>query len=193
MSLIEERVAETDAPVLDILAARWSTRLYDDVAPIDEDALASALEAARWAPSAFNAQPWRFVVARRGTETHEKVVATLVEFNQAWAGPAAALVVFVAQTENDGKPVATALYDLGQAAAHFTVQAHADGLYTHQMTGFDAAALADTLGIEAPFVPVTVMAVGDLGDVEAAPAAVRERELSPRTRRPVSESVVIDD
>ncbi|MDQ1217386.1 nitroreductase family protein [Microbacterium arborescens] len=193
MSLIEERVAETDAPVLDILAARWSTRLYDEVSPVDEDALASALEAARWAPSAFNAQPWRFVVARRGTETHEKVVSTLVEFNQAWAGPAGALIVFIAQTENDGKPVPTALYDLGQAAAHFTVQAHADGLYTHQMTGFDAAALAAKLGIEAPFTPVTVMAVGDLGDIDAAPAAVRERELSPRTRRPVAESVVIDD
>ncbi|MDD7928613.1 nitroreductase family protein [Microbacterium thalli] len=193
MSLVEERVAETDAPILDILAARWSTRLYDDVAPVDDDALASALEAARWAPSAFNAQPWRFVVARRGTATHEKVVSALVDFNKAWAGPAGALVVFVAQTEVDGKPVPTALYDLGQAAAHFTVQAHADGLYTHQMTGFDPAVLAEQLGIEAPLVPVTVMAVGDLGDVDAAPAAVRERELSPRTRRPVAESVLVDD
>ncbi|QLD11588.1 nitroreductase family protein [Microbacterium oleivorans] len=193
MSLIEDRVADTDAPVLDVLAARWSTRLYDDVAPIDEAALASALEAARWAPSAFNLQPWRFVVARRGSATHEKVVSTLVDFNKAWAGPAGALIVFVAQTENDGKPVPTALYDLGQAAAHFTVQAHADGLYTHQMTGFDASALADVLGIESPLVPLTVMAVGDLGDVDGAPAAVRERELSPRTRRPVTESVVVDD
>ena len=193
MSLVEERVAETDAPVLDILAARWSTRLYDDVSPIDEDALASALEAARWAPSAFNAQPWRFVVARRGTGTHAKVVDALVDFNKAWAGPAAALVVFVAETEIDGKPVPTARYDLGQAAAHFTVQAHADGLYTHQMTGYDAELLAANLGIEAPLVPVTVMAVGDLGDVEGAPAAIRERELSPRTRRPVGESVLIDD
>ncbi len=193
MSLIEDRVADTDAPVLDILAARWSTRLYDETSPIDEDALASALEAARWAPSAFNLQPWRFVVARRGSATHEKVVATLVDFNKAWAAPAGALVVFVAQTEIDGKPVPTALYDLGQAAAHFTVQAHADGLYTHQMTGFDASALAAALGIESPFAPLTVMAVGDLGDVDAAPAAVRERELAPRTRRPVTESVLIDD
>ena len=193
MSLIEERVAETDAPVLDILAARWSTRLYDDVSPVDEDALASALEAARWAPSAFNAQPWRFVVARRGTETHEKVVSTLVEFNQAWAGPAGALIVFIAQTENDGKPVPTALYDLGQAAAHFTVQAHANGLYTHQLTGFDAAAVSEAFDLAPEFTPFSIMAVGNHGTIEDAPEFARDGERAPRVRRPIEESVVVND
>ncbi len=192
MSLIQERVAETDAPILDILAGRWSTRLYDATAPIDEDALASALEAARWAPSAFNAQPWRFIVARRGTDAHARVVAALTEFNQAWAASASALIVFVAATETDGKPVATALYDLGQAAAHFTVQAHADGLFTHQMTGFDPAAVSAAFSLPASQVPFTIMSVGVLGAIDDAPAPVAERERSPRTRRPVSESLVVD-
>lgn len=193
MSLIQERVAETDAPILDILAGRWSTRLYDGAAPIDEAALASALEAARWAPSAYNAQPWRFVIARRGTATHATIVDALTEFNQAWAAAASALIVFVAVVEQDGKPVPTALYDLGQAAAHFTVQAHADGLYTHQMTGFDPDAVASAFSLPAEQVPVTVMAVGSLGDIDDAPARLAERERSPRARRPVTDSVIVDD
>ncbi len=193
MSLIQERVAETDAPILDILAGRWSTRLYDAAEAVDEAALASALEAARWAPSAFNAQPWRFIVARRGTETHAQVVSSLTEFNQGWAAPASALIVFVAETEQNGKPVATALYDLGQAAAHFTVQAHADGLYTHQMTGFDPAALSAAFDLPATQRPYTVMAVGALGSIDDAPTAVAERERAPRTRRPIADSVVVDD
>lgn len=193
MSLTLERVAETDAPILDVLAARWSTRMYDADAPIDEDGLSSALEAARWTPSAYNVQPWRFIVARRGTETHDKVVSALVEFNQAWAAPASALIVFVAVTEQEGRPVPTALYDLGQAAAHFTVQAHVNGLYTHQMTGFDPAVISQAFALPGEQLPVTVMAVGALGDIDSAPEAVATGERAPRARRPIAESVVVDD
>ena len=117
--------AVTSAPILDVLAERWSTRIFDAATPIDEAALASALEAARWAPSANNTQPWRFVVARRGTAEHAQIVDALMGFNQAWAADAAALIVFAASASLDGKTLPWAAYDTGQAAAHFTALAAA--------------------------------------------------------------------
>jgi len=193
MTLTLDRTAATDAPVLDVLAERWSTRVYDASVPLDEDALASALEAARWAPSASNTQPWRFIVARRGTPEFASILDALMGFNQGWAGAASALLVAVAETETaEGDALPWAVYDTGQAAAHFTVQAHSAGLYTHQMGGFDRAAISTTFGLDTRFVPQTVMTVGALGDVTAAPAALQERELAPRTRRPVRESLLVN-
>lgn len=193
MSTIAAHPADTDAPILDVLAERWSTRIFDPATPIDEDALASALEAARWAPSANNTQPWRFVVARRGSSAHAQIVDALMGFNQSWAADAAALVVFASSAALDGKPLPWAAYDTGQAAAHFTVQAHASGLHTHQMGGFDRDAIARAFGFGDDLVAVTVMAVGALGDIDAAPEALRERELAPRVRRPIAESLIVND
>ena len=193
MSTIAAHPADTDAPILDVLAERWSTRIFDPATPIDEDALASALEAARWAPSANNTQPWRFVVARRGSVAHAQIVDALMGFNQSWATDAAALVVFASSAALDGKPLPWAAYDTGQAAAHFTVQAHASGLHTHQMGGFDRDAIAAAFGFGDDIVAVTVMAVGALGDIDAAPEALRERELAPRVRRPIAESLIAND
>ncbi len=193
MSTIAAHPADTDAPILDVLAERWSTRIFDPATPIDEDALASALEAARWAPSANNTQPWRFVVARRGSAAHAQIVDALMGFNQSWATDAAALVVFASSAALDGKPLPWAAYDTGQAAAHFTVQAHASGLHTHQMGGFDREAIAAAFGFGEDIVAVTVMAVGALGDIDAAPEALRERELAPRVRRPIAESLIAND
>lgn len=190
MSTITVHTAQTDAEILDVMAERWSTRVFDPETPIDEDALSSALEAARWAPSANNTQPWRFVVARRGSDAHAAIVASLMGFNQAWAADAAALVVFATTTSIEGKPLAWASYDAGQAAAYFTIQAHASGLHTHQMGGFDRAAIAGAFGFGDDLAAVTVMAVGALGDLDRAPEALRERELAPRTRLPLSTLVV---
>ncbi|WP_454111728.1 nitroreductase family protein [Microbacterium aurum] len=193
MSLTTVHPADTDAPILDVLAERWSTRIFDAQTPIDEEALASALEAARWAPSANNTQPWRFVVARRGTGAHAAIVAALMGFNQTWAADAGALVVFAAAASLDGKPLTWAVYDTGQAAAYFTVQAHASGLHTHQMGGFDRAAIGEAFGFGDDLAAVTVMAVGALGSLAEAPEALRERELAPRTRRPIAESLIAND
>lgn len=190
MSTILDRTAHTDAPILDVLAERWSTRVFDARTPIDRDALASALEAARWAPSANNTQPWRFVIGIRGTSAHDAISDALMGFNQAWAADAAALVVFAAATSVEGTPLPWAVYDVGQAAAYFTIQAHASGLHTHQMGGFDRDAIARAFGFGDDVTAVTVMAVGELGDIDSAPDAVRERETAPRTRRPVAESVL---
>lgn len=193
MILTTVHPADTDAPILDVLAERWSTRIFDAQTPIDEEALASALEAARWAPSANNTQPWRFVVARRGTDAHAAIVAALMGFNQTWAADAGALVVFAAAASLDGKPLTRAVYDTGQAAAYFTVQAHASGLHTHQMGGFDRAAIGEAFGFGDDLAAVTVMAVGALGSLAEAPEALRERELAPRTRRPIAESLIAND
>jgi nitroreductase len=194
MTLITDRTARTDAPVLDVIADRWSPRIYDPHSPVDEDALHSALEAARWAPSAFNRQPWRFLVTRRGSASHRAVLEALVEFNRGWAQDAGALVVVLAETVGeDGRPLAEARYDAGQAAAYLTLQAHADGLVVHQMSGFDQAAVSHAFGLGTDLTPLTVIAVGTPGDAAGADEAVLARENAPRTRRPVTESVLVND
>ncbi len=185
------RSAETDAPVLDILADRWSPRAFAADETIDETRLASALEAARWAPSANNTQPWRFIVARRGTQAHARVHDALLGFNQAWAGDAAVLIVAVAETADaDGKPQGFAAYDLGQAVAHLSVQAHHDGLHVHQMGGFDHDAVRTAFDLEARFEPLTVIALGPIGDPATLPEVLQEREAAPRARRPLADSLI---
>ncbi|WP_100809930.1 MULTISPECIES: nitroreductase family protein [unclassified Microbacterium] len=191
MTIAHANPAQTEAPILDVLAERWSTRVFDAEAPLDEAAIQSALEAARWTPSANNTQPWRFIVARRGTAEFQAVHDALRGFNQSWTTAASLLVVFVAETETaDGTPLRMAAYDLGQAAAHFTVQAHASGLHTHQMGGFDADAISAKFSLESRFAPLTVMAVGALGDIAEATEELRERELAPRTRHAVKDLVL---
>ncbi|WP_200847189.1 nitroreductase family protein [Microbacterium sp. 18062] len=193
MTPISSRTAVTEQPVLDVFAERWSTRIFDPAAPLDEPAFASALEAARWAPSASNTQPWRAIVARRGTAEHRAVLDALMGFNQVWADAASALVVFVAETaREDGEPLTWAVYDTGQAAAYFTIQAHAGGLVTHQMGGFHRDQVAAAFDIEARFDPISVVAVGLLGDPAGATEAIRERESLPRTRRPIAETLLVD-
>ncbi|MFK0403135.1 nitroreductase family protein [Microbacterium sp. NPDC090225] len=186
------RTAPTEHPVLEVLAERWSPRAFDADNAIDEAKLAASLEAARWTPSANNSQPWRFIVARRGTALHAQVVDALVGFNQAWAVNAAVLVVAVAETATeDGTPITHALYDLGQAVAHFSVQAHHEGLLVHQMSGFDPEAVREFADLEPRFSAVTVFAVGEFGDVTALPEVLQQRETAPRVRRPIAETVIL--
>ncbi|MGX1933920.1 nitroreductase family protein [Microbacterium resistens] len=188
-----DRTAPTEHPVLDVLADRWSPRAYDASTPIDEAKLASALEAARWSPSANNSQPWRFIVARRGTELHEGIQSALMGFNQVWAGNAAVLIVAIAETTNaEGAPYTHAIYDLGQAVAHLSVQAHHDGLVVHQMSGFVPEAIRELVDLEERFAPTTVIALGELGDIDALPDPLQEREVAPRVRRPLVETVVAE-
>ncbi|UCR88345.1 nitroreductase family protein [Mycetocola spongiae] len=189
------RHAQTSAPISQVLAARWSPRAYVPEAIINETTLTAALEAARWSPSANNSQPWRFILARRGTESFQKVVDALVGFNQAWAHRASVLLVAVAEpTDAEGNAQPWAYYDLGQAVAHFSVQAHKDGLFVHQMAGFDGAALSTAFSLEERLVPFTVTAVGEL----AAPDTLedgflRERETAPRERKALADIVIVND
>jgi nitroreductase len=185
------RSAATDAPVLDVLAERWSPRAFAADDMVDDAQLASALEAARWAPSANNTQPWRFVVAHRGSNAHARIHQALMGFNQAWAGNAAVLIVAVAETVTaEGRTLHYAPYDLGQAVAHLSVQAHHDGLHVHQMGGFDRDAVRAAFDLEDRLEPITVIALGPIGDASDLPEALQERENAPRFRRPLSELIL---
>ncbi|PPF53049.1 MULTISPECIES: nitroreductase family protein [unclassified Rathayibacter] len=193
MSATASRTASTSAPILDVLAERWSPRSYDASATVSDETLASLLEAARWSPSASNSQPWRFIVARRGTDEFDRIVATLAGFNGAWAGSAAVLVVALAETvDSEGKPRPWAVYDLGQSIAHLSVQAHHEGLHVHQMAGFDKDAVRAAFDVDERFDPVTIAAVGVAADADAlANETLRERETAPRTRLPLEELVLV--
>lgn len=186
------RTAETSTPILPVLAERWSPRAFDVTATVDESALTAALEAARWSPSASNSQPWRFVVARRGSEEFAAIEATLIGFNAAWAGSAGALIVAIAETADpNGKPQPWAHYDLGQAVAHLSIQAHSDGLHTHQMGGFDADALRASFALPERFVPMSITALGTVGSPDLLPEGTRERETAPRSRRPLADLFIV--
>ncbi|HEY9366633.1 MAG TPA: nitroreductase family protein [Agromyces sp.] len=197
MTLVTEltsRKADTTAPLIDPLVDRWSPRAFDQNAVVDEEALRTVLEAARWAPSANNSQPWRFIVARRGTDAFTTAHDAMAGFNQVWADSAAALVVNIAEiADAEGKPRPWARYDLGQAVAHLTVQAQHEGLHTHQMGGFDAAALHTAFDLADNLEVVSITTIGVLGDVDALPDVLRERESAPRLRKPLAELVLLGE
>jgi len=182
------KTASTTVPVHPLLAERWSPRGFDQAHELDDDDLTALLEAARWAPSAGNSQPWRFLVTRRGEQAHDRLFAALAPGNQAWAGAASALVLVAARAAaDDGRPQPWALYDTGQAVAALVTQAQASGLSVHQMGGFDADAVRAGFGLADPLTPVVVLAVGRPGEAAVLPEPLAAREAAPRTRRPLSE------
>ena len=180
------KTATTSVPVNPLLAQRWSPRGFDpahDLSDRDVDAL---LEAARWAPSARNSQPWRFLVGRRGDETFALLADLLATGNRSWAPTSSALVLVVAQTTDEtGRARPWALYDTGQAVAALSVQAEASGLSVHQMAGFDADASRQSLGLGPDLAPVVVMAVGRHDPTADLPEPLAARERAPRTRHPL--------
>ena len=181
------KTASTTVPVHPLLAERWSPRGFDRAHELGEEALTALLEAARWAPSAQNSQPWRFLVTRRGEQAHGRLLAALAPGNQAWAGAASALVLVAARTAGeDGKPQPWALYDTGQAVAALVTQAQADGLSVHQMGGFDTAAVRAGFGLGEALTPVVILAIGRR-DSSGLPEPLAAREAAPRTRHPVSD------
>lgn len=178
----------TEVPIVTVLAQRWSPRGFDPAHELNETELRSLFEAARWAPSALNLQPWKFVAARRGSAEFDLVHASLMGFNQDWAGAASLLVVAFAETERDGQPQRWAEYDLGQAMSHLTVQAETLGLNVHQMGGFDPEALSAAFAPGKGFTPVTVTAVGR--HTEQVEESIRERDAAPRDRKPYADLFV---
>src|ERR1700749_2369380 len=183
---MNRKTATTTVPVHPLLAERWSPRGFDQAHDLADDRLTALLEAARWAPSAANSQPWRFAVARRGEEAHARLFAALAPGNQAWAGAASALILVAARTAGEeGQPQPFALYDTGLAVAALVPQAQADGLAVHQMGGFATAAVRSEFSLDDSLTPVVVIAVG-LPDAGAdLPAPLAARETAPRTRHPL--------
>lgn len=178
--------------VMPVVLNRWSPRSFADrdVSPAD---LRRVFEAARWSASASNEQPWRFLVGVRNSLTYKKIFSTLVGFNQSWAGTAPVLLLGAASTKfaHNGSANAYALYDLGAASALLCLQAAALGLKTHSMAGFDHEAARQAFGIPEDFVLGAVIALGYQGEPDAlSHEKLIEREVEPRSRKPLSEFVL---
>lgn len=183
-----DRTADTTAALHPLLANRWSPRGFDANYVLSDDELTTVLEAARWAPSAANSQPWRFLVGRRGDATFGAIADLLAVGNQAWAPRASALLVAVADPGAPGSPMAPwALYDTGQAVAHLSVQAEELGLTVHQMGGFDAPGVIERFRLDAGLQPIAAIALGRLDPTAQLPEPLAERERAPRVRRPLTE------
>lgn len=184
-----DKPAETVHPLHPLIRERWSPRAFSGL-PIEDSALLLLLEAARWAPSCFNEQPWRFVVAKRqDEEAFQKLLSCLHESNQRWAGQAGVLLLATTRTSfsRNDQPNRHASHDLGLAVAQLSLQATALGLRVHQMAGFSGERARELYGIPDAYEPVTAIAVGHPGRPEDLPEDLRARETQRRERRPLAE------
>lgn len=183
--------AQTAVPVNEVIATRRSPRSLDANVAITDTDLVAILEAARWAPSAFNGQPWRFFVGKQGDATYSQILASLVEFNQSWAKNASALILVAAKpTRDDGSIHADYQFDCGLAVAQLVIETHDRGLVAHQMTGFDKDKARTELEMASELVPVVVIAIGKQDAPEKLSEAMAEREVAPRGRKPLEELVI---
>ncbi len=181
------------AGVQDLIRRRWSPRAFSDK-EVSSAELNKLFEAARWAASSSNEQPWRFLVGRRGDDTYQKIFNALVEFNQSWAKSAPVLVLSVAKKtfSAKGHPNRCALHDTGAATANLALQATADGLHTHSMAGFDHEQVRASFAIPADYDLGAVTAIGYFGDPTTLPEHLHKMEVSPRQRKPLEEFVFSD-
>jgi len=189
--VVMEKPAETHYPIHDLLRRRWSPRTFSD-RRVEPDTLRSLLEAARWAPSSYNEQPWSFIVASKDDPVEfGRLLSCLVEGNIQWAQHAPVLMVSVARLtfEDDGKPNRHAFHDVGLAVANLIVQATALGLVVHQMAGIFPDKIRELYGIPEGYEAVAGIALGYPGDPQSLPEELRKRELAPRERKPLTEFV----
>ncbi len=188
------KVARVDHSIHELIQHRWSPRAYDAARPVPRAELMRLFEAARWAPSSRNEQPWRFLVLDRDAAPagRQMLFETLMQSNQAWAASAPVLVLAAVRTsyEDTGALNKMAYYDAGQAVALLTIQATSQGLSVRQMEGFDRARARQAFGIPAEFEPAVAMAIGYAGDPEALSLDKHKAaEMQPRKRRPLSDFV----
>lgn len=194
MTVVNERTA--DYPIDRIFLERWSPRSFTGE-PISETDLLTMLEAARWAPSSYNAQPWRFIYARRDTPRWQTFLDLLVPGNQVWAKDASALVIAVSNSvmrapgADKDVPSHTHSLDTGTATGFFFLQAFKMGWFVHGMIGFDRERAFTELDVPAGYRVEAAYAVGKLGDKSKLPEALQARE-QPNTRFPLSQVAFAD-
>jgi nitroreductase len=183
----ESRTAEY--PIENFLLQRWSPRAFTPE-PIPEQDLLSIFEAAKWAPSSYNNQPWRFLYARRDTATWPLFLDLLVPFNQSWAKNASVLILVISNTkfDHDGSPSITHSFDAGAAWANLAIQAWIKGYRTHGMQGFDYEKARVQLEIPSDFHVEAMIALGKQGAKDSLPEQLQARE-EPNQRRPIAESI----
>ncbi len=185
------KTAATDHPILPILSARWSPYGFDN-RPVAEADLRSLFEAARWAPSSYNEQPWNYLVATQANPREfERILSCLVDSNQAWAktAPVLALGVVSLQFKQNHKDNRAAVHDLGLAAGNLLAEATARGLSVHQMIGIVPDKAREIYQIPEHFEAWTAIAIGYKADPVTMPEALKERDLTPRQRKPLREFV----
>lgn len=183
---MQHKTATSSTAIHDILNRRWSGRAFDASKAVSREQILSLLEAARWAPSCFGDEPWRFIVWDRNSDpvAWEKAFACLGEWNQDWVKNAPVLLLATANSvfRKNGKPNAWGQYDTGAASENLCLQAVAQGLMAHQMGGFDADMVRREFGIPEQFTCMAMIAVGYQGEETVLNDELRELELAPRNR-----------
>jgi len=178
---------ETPYAILTPISERWSPRAFM-ADSIDRETLRIIFEAARLAPSAFNAQPWSFIIGIKGDTTWDSILSTLIPFNQQWASTAPVLILACGNTrsEDGNHDNAYFQYDCGQALAYLSIQAMEKGVYTHQMAGFNKELAKNSFSLPTDIIPLTITAMGYPGNIEDIPESMhqQEKEIKPRKEFP---------
>lgn len=184
------KIANTEHDVLDLIKNRWSPRSFSDKV-IPENDLHTILEAAGWAASANNEQPWQYYYASKGNDGFAQISESLAGGNKPWAQHADVLIVAVARKTFEANQAenGAAMHDLGMANAHLLLQASALNIYSHMMGGFDRAKISETLNLTENQLPVAVIALGYLDEAEKLEEPFKTRELTARVRKPLNEFV----
>jgi len=184
-----EKLAITSVPVHDLMARRWSPRAFDASRPVTRAQILALVEAARWAPSCFGDEPWRYLVwdRTRNERAWQRAFHCLSEGNRKWVVNAPLLMASLANTvfDHNGKPNRWAQYDTGAASVSIALEAVAQGLVAHQMGGFDAEMLRREFAIPEGYTPMAMIAVGHQASAEILEPEMREREVGPRARKPL--------
>lgn len=188
---MQQKPATTRVKIHDIIQARWSPRAFDPDRKVSHDDLLALLEAARWAPSCFNDQPWRFIVCDKTSDKAgwQHAFSTLVEKNKLWAKNAPVLILSVAMENfnHNGKPNRWAMYDTGAASVSLCLQATAMGLCVHQMGGFDAEKAREVFNLPDDCRPMAMMAIGYQADIDVLDNDFKEAESAVRSRAALTE------
>jgi len=187
-----QKPATTEHAVHALIQDRWSPRAFS-AKPIPSQLLRSLFEAARWAPSSSNEQPWAFLAATKDDQdTYAKLLSTLVPFNQTWAQSAPVLAVAISELAfaKSGQPNRNAFYDTGAAVSQLTTEATSRGVFVHQMGGFEPDKVVELFNVPNGWQPIAAIAIGFPGDPETLPEQLKQRELAARERKPLAEIVM---
>ena len=184
------KIAQNKYPVNELSRTRWSPRAFS-AQPLEKEKLQSILDAARWSPSAGNEQPWRFIIGIHPDDTWTKIFETLDEGNKAWVKNAPVVILAIGKKTRGKRDSENTwfAYDTGQAVAHLSIEATHQGLFVHQMAGFDPEMAIRLFEIPADYQPITALCLGYLGDPEILSEDQKKSELSLRTRRDFDELV----
>jgi len=187
------KAGPSETGVHELLLKRWSPRAFSEE-PVSREDLQKIFTAASWAASSYNEQPWRFLVGRKGEAAYQRIFEALIDFNKSWAGTAPVLILSVAKTTmvKDGSENGHAQHDTGAASANMCLQAAALDLYMHGMAGFDKAKAIESFRLPSDYTPVTVWALGHLGEVGSLPDFLQQMETAPRSRKDLADFVFTD-